>query len=354
MAVKPTYPKWIPGAEPARITDPGEPKRAMGFIYKEKPPFQYFNWSLFNFSQWMLGLQGAYFDIVVGSSAQVTANEATNVIADLIDANVPVGSRVLILDGTHVLAANMALTNTDLMIVGESPLAIVDVATFQMLLTGARQMVALRVINAGVEDIQLSGAGSHFEGTDVDITSVLISGGASARTNGLRGGVAPYGYVIHRDATPVSFVNDNFMKILYATTIPGGTIKATNGIRFRFMGKVLNNTGVTRNYDVSLVYAGATIARAGFPLPSNPAERVLYLNGDIVPRGATNAQGGHIRATVYDQVLGSGSIIAEGAQGSRTAAVDSMVDQNLDIRIQMAIADPNLSMGGDYFAVELV
>lgn len=191
MSVKPTYPKWIPGAEAARITDPGEAKRALGYVYQEKPPFQYFNWGLYNFSQWILGMQGSFFDIIVGSSAQVTANEATNVLADLTDGNVPAESKVLILDGTHTLLANMALSNVDLVIVSESPAAIVAVSTFQILMTGARQMLNLRVTGAGANDIQLSGAGSYFEGIDVDILFVQVSGGAHARTTGTNGGIIP-------------------------------------------------------------------------------------------------------------------------------------------------------------------
>jgi len=189
MANKPNLPLWIPNGEAARITDPGLAKRDLGFVYQEKPPFQYFNWALYNLSQWQLGLQGSYFDIIVGSSAQVTANEATNVIADLDDTLVLAGSRVMILDGTHTLLANLALANADIMIVGESPLAIIAVSTFQMLMTGARQQINLRVTGAGANDVQVSAAGTHFEGIDIDIASVQVTNGATARTSGILGGV---------------------------------------------------------------------------------------------------------------------------------------------------------------------
>lgn len=188
MAHKPTLPLWIPNGEAARITDPGLAKRDLGFIYKEKPPFQYFNWALYNLSQWTRGMQTSYFNIVVGSTAEKAANEATHTIDEVIDANVPAASKILILEGTHTLTADMALSNADLLIQTENPSAIIDVATFQILLTGVRQMAMLRVTSAGDNDIQLSGAGSHFEGIDIGIKAIQVSGGSTARTSGLNGG----------------------------------------------------------------------------------------------------------------------------------------------------------------------
>lgn len=186
---KPTHPKWIPDGNSAYQTDPGEAKRALGFIYQEKPPFQYFNWGLYNFSEWIKGLQGGYFDIIVGSSTQVTDNEATHEIADLDNALVVAGSKVLFLAGTHTLAANLALSNADVMFFSESPLAIIAVSTYEIQLSGARAIARLRVTGAGANDIKMSGAGSHFEGIDVDIASVQATAGATARTSGLLGGI---------------------------------------------------------------------------------------------------------------------------------------------------------------------
>lgn len=189
MATKPQLVKWVPGDEAARITDPGIAKRALGFIYKEKPPFQFFNWIMNIISHWQVGQQGAFFDIVVGSTTEKSNDEATHTIDEIIDANVPAGSRVLILDGTHTLTADLALSNVDVVIMSESPLAIVAVATFQILLTGARQQARLRVTGNGANDIQLSGAGAYFDGIDVNITLVDVSAGAAAQTSGVNGGI---------------------------------------------------------------------------------------------------------------------------------------------------------------------
>lgn len=189
MSTKPTHPKWIPDGNSAYLTNPGEAKRALGFIYTEKPAFQHYNWSLFNFSEWIKGLQGGFFDIIVGSSTQVTDFEATHEIDDLDNALVVAGSKVLFLDGTHTLTADLALSNADIILLSESPAAIITVSTFQILMTGARQMLNLRITGAGANDVQLSGAGSHFEGIDLDIANVQVSGGATAKTSGIGGGV---------------------------------------------------------------------------------------------------------------------------------------------------------------------
>ena len=194
MATKPDLPKWIPSNDPTKISDPGTTKRAGGWLYKEKPARQFLNWFYNLVSNWFLGLQGGVYDIVIGSAAQVTNNEATHEIDDLDDALAVAGSRVLILDGTHALTGNLNLSNVDLKITSESPLAILDVATFTATFSGARNDIKLRVTNSGTDDIIVSGAGSMFEGIDVPIDNVAVSNGANARTSGAAGGMKTFKY----------------------------------------------------------------------------------------------------------------------------------------------------------------
>lgn len=177
---KPDLIKWVTDDSASKMTDPGSTKKLAGWIYTERPPFQYFNWLFNRIHKWFLGLQGGYFDIVVGSATQVTNLEATHAIANLNDTLVVAGSKVLILDGTHTLAANLALSNTDVTIIGESRQAIVDVATFQILLSGARTLFKSKVTNAGANDIQLSAADSKFIGLNVAETAVQATNGAEA------------------------------------------------------------------------------------------------------------------------------------------------------------------------------
>ncbi len=211
MATKKDLLKWIPGNDPAKITDPGTAKRAGGLLYKEKPAFQFLNW-LFNLiDKWLLGLQGSYYDIVIGSAAQVTNNEATHEIDDLDDALAVAGSRVLILDGTHTLTGNLSLSNDDLKVTSESPLAILDVATFTATFSGARNDIKLRVSNSGAGDIIVTGVGSFFFGIDTPITSVVIGTGSRAETTGASGGQRPNGVVGEIKTFPYSTLEHGFI-----------------------------------------------------------------------------------------------------------------------------------------------
>lgn len=207
MTTKPDLPKWVPSDEVLKITDPGTGKKNNGFIYKEKPAFQFINWLWNSASKWFLGLQGSYYDIVIGSAAQVTANEATHDITDLDDTLAVAGSRVLILDGTHTLLGNLALSNNDLKIKSESPLAILDISTFTATFSGARNFILLRVTNSGAGDVIVSGAGSVFEGIDLPIANVAVSNGAIARTSGTTGGIKIFEFVGKLTGTAATATN---------------------------------------------------------------------------------------------------------------------------------------------------
>jgi len=130
------------------------------------------------------------FDVVVGAQAQVDAGEATHTIAQLDDTVVPAGARVVLLEGTHTLAAALALSNPDVVLVSETPAAVLDLATYTLTLAGARAEALLRVSNAGAGDVVVSGAGARFIGWDLDIAAVAVSNGAIAWTTGASGGLA--------------------------------------------------------------------------------------------------------------------------------------------------------------------
>jgi len=184
---KPDFLKWVTDDSSSKITDPGSTKKLAGWIYTERPPFQYFNWLFNRIHKWFLGLQGGYFDIVVGSATQVTNLEATHVIADLDNTLVVAGSKVLFLKGTHTLLSNISLANNDISLMCETPDSIVDVSTFTFTLSGLRTQSKLRIINAGANDINISGAGSKFIGIDVPLSAMNITGGAVAETSGDNG-----------------------------------------------------------------------------------------------------------------------------------------------------------------------
>lgn len=214
---KPDLLKWITNDDPARVIDPGATKKLNGWIYRESPANQFLNWLFNRISKWLVGLQGDYYDIVVGSAAQVAAFEATHVITDLNDTLVIAGTKLLFLNGTHTLTANINLTNSSIALMCEQQ-AILDLSTFTLTLSGTYTNSRVRVINAGVSDIVVSGANSKISVYGADLTALSLSNGATGFAfSGSGGGI---------DA-----------EIINATSVAAALVSATD----------TNSTNVTAN-----------------------------------------------------------------------------------------------------------
>jgi hypothetical protein len=176
MATKPDLIKWVSNDDTLKILDPGTTKKANGFIYQEKPAFQYINYLFNRLSKWLRGLQGAYAQVVVGSASQVTDYIATHTIVQLNDTVVAQGSKVLFLEGTHALTGNLTLTNSDLTFEMENGAAIIDLATFKLSLSGANVDAKLRVTNPnGASDsVSIGGTNSKVSVSGLSITQLTV------------------------------------------------------------------------------------------------------------------------------------------------------------------------------------
>src|SRR4030066_82953 len=176
MATKPDLIKWVSNDDALKIIDPGTAKKANGFIYQEKPAFQYINYLFNRLAKWLRGLQGAYAQVVVGSSSQVTDYTATHTILQLNDTVVAQGSKVLFLEGTHALTANLTLTNADLTFEMENGAAIIDLATFKLSLSGANVDAKLRVTNpnGAADSVSVGGSNSKVSVSGLSITQLTV------------------------------------------------------------------------------------------------------------------------------------------------------------------------------------
>jgi hypothetical protein len=176
MATKPDLIKWVSNDDALKILDPGTTKKANGFIYQEKPAFQYINYLFNRLSKWLRGLQGSYAQVVVGSSSQVTDYTATHTILQLDNTVVAQGSRVLFLEGTHALTANLTLTNADLTFEMENGAAIIDLATFKLSLSGANVDAKLRVTNpnGAADSVSVGGSNSRVFVSGLSITQLTV------------------------------------------------------------------------------------------------------------------------------------------------------------------------------------
>ena len=130
------------------------------------------------------------FNKVIGTAGQVTAGRATHTIVTFNASGIIVaGDRILLLDGTHILTQAEDVTPNEVIFVGESQAAILDVGAFTFTMSGSNARCALPVINAGVGDIRFSGVGSKFLGFDVALTAVTITNGSQVETTGTAGGI---------------------------------------------------------------------------------------------------------------------------------------------------------------------
>ena len=184
---KPDLIKWVSSDDPLAISDPGSSKKIAGFLYKEKPPFQFLNWIFNQTFKWFRGLQGNYYDVVIGSATQVTNNEATNIVTELNDTLVPAGTKVFILDGSHTLTANISLTNSNLRIDCESGATLIDLAsTYKLSLTGNDVWARLKfnLVPAGIA-LDVTGLNSYVIANNLTTAKVNATASTTVLTNKL-------------------------------------------------------------------------------------------------------------------------------------------------------------------------
>ena len=126
------------------------------------------------------------FDIIVGTSGQITSKIATHTVSDFVARIVVLGNRttVLVLDGINTLVRNEDISETDISIVGESTEAILAFSTFTFTMSGVRSSMNIRTSGAGDGDIIGSAQGILFEITGADYTVFALSGGARGKVLG--------------------------------------------------------------------------------------------------------------------------------------------------------------------------
>jgi len=309
---KPDLPKWVPSDDALAISDPGSTKKATGLIYKERPAFQFVNWLFNRISKWLLGLQGNYFDIVVGSSTQVTNHEATHTINDLDDTLVTAGTKVLFLVGTHTLTANLALSNNDISLIAESSEAIIDVSTFTITLSGLRSYSKIRVINAGAGDIIVSGVGSKILVPDIDHTVFSLGSGVDAESTGASGGRYKNGK--YADFPPGTLM------LFQQSSAPIGWTKQTthNDKALRVVSGSVSSGGLSAFSSVFSKTAtdDHALTVAEMPSHNHPGSYIVGTGGATV--GAVGAGDGSPTTSAYVPSQGGGSAHSH----------------NIDIRVQ--------------------
>ena len=166
---KPDFPFWAKAEDVGQIITPPLVKIDRGHNAGQPTAAEFQNWHQNLVGKWIVGLQPSFADIIVGSLAQVNNGEADKTV-NTFTAFVSAGDLVEFLDGTHIrTGSNIVITEDDVVFRGE-PGAVLDVGAFTFSATGARNYLRLKIINAGTDEVVLSGAGSSAVLLDTPIT----------------------------------------------------------------------------------------------------------------------------------------------------------------------------------------
>lgn len=170
------------------------------------------------------------------------------------------------------------------------------------------------------------------------------------------GGVSTH--VLAKDATDVTVVNTTTETTVFTTTIPGGTLSTTNGIRLILHAEYFNNTGTGRGMTTRVKYGGTTVFtrfdsfttsadRAGFRIESLISPRAAATGTQFVvtTRRATNP------GTLDGTGLGTAGDI-EGVKNN--LAIDSTANQTLAVTVQHDFADSLLEFLKRWAVVEVL
>jgi len=187
---KPTFPFWARTEDAGQIVVPPSIKVDRGWNASQPAAHSYMNWHQNLVGKWVAGLHHQYADLVIGSSAQVAALEASHTV-NTFDTEISNGDLVVFLAGTHTrTGSNITTTEDDVTFKGE-PGAILDVGAFTFSATGLRNFFNLKVTNASAGEITVDGLGSRSVLVDTDAT-VLDVGAAEGIGEGSAAGVAQY------------------------------------------------------------------------------------------------------------------------------------------------------------------
>lgn len=145
-----------------------------------------------------------------------------------------------------------------------------------------------------------------------------------------------------------SVTNSTVETSFFSQTVPAGTLSTNNLLILRMVGKILNNTAAGHTYTIRVKFGGTTIhtfTSISQAQGVNPrtCQTVVFLGGE----NATNSQRSLMQHV--NGGLNSGDLHANaGGNDHNTStnggiAIDSTVDQTLEVTVQLDAADANLT-----------
>lgn len=193
--------------------------------------------------------------------------------------------------------------------------------------------------------------GSDVQAYDSDLATIagltptngyVITGNGSAWTSAAASGGATVVWGGSASEVASSTTETTIMTV----SIPGGTLGTASGLGFRVGGSMLNITGGSVNYTITIKYGATTVWSDVTALPNNPNYGGFYVEGILVGNGSTSAQ-----SLVGSMSMARGAAADTGQGGSTTsnnianftgsATEDSTGALNLVVTVTMATNDAN-------------
>ncbi len=203
----------------------------------------------------------------------------------------------------------------------------------------------IRVAKAGT-DVGTRNRLNLIEGTNVTITVADDAGNDEvdvtiAASGGGGGGVT----VQDRDVVEAEVVNTTTETAVYSYSVPGGTLGSNGHLRLTLIGDFLNNSGGTQTFTVRVKYGATTLfAIWNEAVGNNASRKPVRLEVDLIAANATNAQRATGRFNMLQAASGSdGATPSDRFSGHTSLAVDSTTAQTLQVTVQHAAANANLS-----------
>lgn len=153
--------------------------------------------------------------------------------------------------------------------------------------------------------------------------------------------------IFKADVSEVTVVNTLVDTALFSHTLPGGAMGASDQLWY-YYGAVINNTsGSTVTYTLKLKYGATTIITdTGAALATGSSNIPIYAYGYLKNATVTNSQ-----KTIWTRLYASSGITSELFG---TAAIDSTVNQLLQLTVTMNLANAGASITGLTAQVQLM
>jgi hypothetical protein len=160
-----------------------------------------------------------------------------------------------------------------------------------------------------------------------------------------------------KDVTVIVTSNTVVETTHFTTTIPGGTLGTTRGIKMVIMGHILNNKGSSGTVQYKIKYGGTTVYDATHTVSNNASERGTHIEAWITARNSTSIQ----EINSVSRVGAPGTVAGVGAAIDTNffahyhgLTVASASDQTLSFTITMSAASASFSVTTDTVFLEYV